>query len=108
MNKKIKDAVKRRDLIPWEKVRGCAFTSDEIRVLDARNKIKHMLREVKQQRKQRELTQEKLAELANLPRTTITKIETGYQNVSLKKIMQVAEAMDMRVEIKLVPMKPKV
>jgi len=92
-------------LIPWEVVRREAFTPQEIRILDARHKIRNTLRKLREEREKRKLTQVVLAKKASLPRTTVSKIESGYQNVSIMKLIQLAEAMDMKVELQLVPMK---
>ncbi|MBD3281097.1 helix-turn-helix domain-containing protein [Candidatus Dojkabacteria bacterium] len=65
------------------------------------------MRKLREKRKRMNLTQEDVAERADIPRTTVSKVETGYQNVSLQKLMQIADAMDMRLEINLVPMNSK-
>ena len=55
-------------------------------------------------RKKRErlgLTQEKLAQLSNLPRTTITRVESGTRNATLQTLMSLAQAMGSTFEFKL-------
>lgn len=44
-------------------------------------------------RKKKKLSQEKLAELANLHRTYIGQIETGKRNIALKNIIKLAKAL---------------
>lgn len=43
------------------------------------------------------LTQEKLAQLANLKRTSVTNIEKGRQSISLPALYDLAHALDMEV-----------
>ena len=43
------------------------------------------------------LTQEKLAQLANLKRTSVTNIEKGRQSISLPALYDLARALDMEV-----------
>ena len=55
-------------------------------------------------RKRREelgLTQEKLSKLSNIPRTTITKVESGTRNATLQTLMSLAQAMGSTFEVKL-------
>ena len=90
-------------LIPWEVVRRENFTPEEIKILDARARIRIATRKIREEREKQKITQEVLAEKANIPRTTLSKIESGYQNVSMLKLMQVANAMDMQIKVELVP-----
>ena len=97
-------AIKNRDkLIPWQVVRDEVFTKKEQRILDARARIRIAIRELRERREKLRMSQEALAKKAKLPRSSVSKIESGYQNVSILKLMQVADAMDMRVEVELVP-----
>ncbi|HEX7018290.1 MAG TPA: helix-turn-helix transcriptional regulator [Patescibacteria group bacterium] len=50
-------------------------------------------------RKKFNLTQEQLAQKASLPRTTITKIESGNYNPTIKTLMTIAEALDKKLKI---------
>ena len=47
-------------------------------------------------RKKKKLSQEKLAELANLHRTYIGQIESGRRNVALKNIAKIAKALGVK------------
>lgn len=40
------------------------------------------------------LSQEKLAEIVNLSREYITRVERGQKNISLKKLFAIADALD--------------
>ncbi len=49
-------------------------------------------------RLKKKLSQEKLAELADLHRTYIGQIETGKRNVALKNIAKLAEALEVSIK----------
>lgn len=53
---------------------------------------------VRKNRLKKKLSQEKLAELANLHRTYISQIESGKRNIALKNIEKIAEALDIEVK----------
>lgn len=48
-------------------------------------------------RKERKMTQEKLAELSRLTRVYISGIEQGKRNVSLEVIAQLAKALEIKI-----------
>ncbi|MDL1896375.1 helix-turn-helix transcriptional regulator [Anaerolineae bacterium CFX7] len=54
-------------------------------------------RRVRELRQAKGLSQEKLAELANLHRTYISSVELGERNVSLKNIEAFANALDVSI-----------
>lgn len=56
---------------------------------------------LREKREKLGLTQAKLAEIANLPRTTITKVESGARNTTLQTLMSMATAMGSEFELKL-------
>lgn len=49
-------------------------------------------------RKSRGLTQDQLAKIAKVPRTTLAYVESGEGNPSLKLVMQIAQALRVRTE----------
>ncbi|OGL42340.1 MAG: transcriptional regulator [Candidatus Schekmanbacteria bacterium GWA2_38_11] len=53
---------------------------------------------VRRCRIKKKLSQEKLAELANLHRTYIGQIESGKRNVALKNIEKIANALGVRIK----------
>ena len=53
---------------------------------------------VRKNRLKKKLSQEKLAELANLHRTYISQIESGKRNIALKNIEKIAKALDIKVK----------
>ena len=52
-----------------------------------------VLRDLRRERKAKGLTQQQLATKVHMPRTMITKIESGSRNVTLDTLMQIAQAM---------------
>lgn len=45
-------------------------------------------------RKEKHFSQEKLAEMVNLSREYITRVENGQKNISLKKLFAIADALE--------------
>lgn len=45
-------------------------------------------------RREKKLSQEKLAEIVDLSREYITRVEKGQKNISLKKLFAIADALD--------------
>lgn len=89
---------------PWDEVRKEHFTSEQIFLTDLKVLLLLEIRKIYKARKERNLTQQQLAKVASVPRTTISKIESGSQNFSIMKLNQVANAMDLAVEINLIPL----
>ena len=56
--------------------------------------LKKLGRAIQRHRKARRLSQEKLAERAGLHRTYIGGIERGLRNITIMKLHQVAQALD--------------
>lgn len=81
------------------------MTAEEIADLELRVRLELALRKFRNTRKKQGLSQKEVAKKANLPRTTISKIETGYQNVSIYKVMQFARALNKDIVIELVDRK---
>ena len=54
-------------------------------------------RDVRIVRKERQLSQEDLAELAGVHRTYIGAVERGEKNVSLRNIARIAQALDVKI-----------
>ncbi len=54
-------------------------------------------------RKSRNLTQKQLAEMTGINQADISKIEHGTANPSVKTLMRLAAAMNMRLKIEFIP-----
>ena len=63
------------------------------------NKTKALAEKVKQWRKKKELTQDKLARNANVPYTTLAKIESGViKNPSIETVMKIANGLGITLD----------
>jgi ribosome-binding protein aMBF1 (putative translation factor) len=60
-----------------------------------------LLQDIRKQRKAKGLTQQQLATKVNMPRTMITKIESGNRNVTVDTLMQIAQAMGKKLVVGL-------
>lgn len=63
-----------------------------------RNPCTEFGRRLRELRLERDLSQEKLGELAGLDRTYVSSAEAGRRNVSLKTICKLAEALGIEAE----------
>lgn len=76
----------------------------EYRKVSRRNKPYYdLLLEIIRHRKRLGITQEELAERADTHQSCISRIESGEHDIRLSTLIEVAEALETRVEIKLVP-----
>lgn len=77
------------------------ITKDEREFIDAEKKYYRLVVTLRKNRERLGFTQEKLAHLSHIPRTTITKIESGSRNATLQTLMSIAQAMGKKIELKL-------
>lgn len=77
------------------------ITKEERKFIDQEKKYYEVVIALRKRREKLGLTQEKLAELSNVPRTTITKVESGTRNATLQTLMSLAQAMGSTFEVKL-------
>jgi len=78
------------------------FTSNQNQLVEEQKKYYRMVMEIRKVRQEKQLTQDQLAQKANLPRTTITKIESGIYNPTINTLMSIAAAMGKNLEVKFV------
>lgn len=62
-------------------------------------RLKTLGMNIKLERIRKELSQEELAELANTSRTTISMIETARQNPTILKVIDIAKALNIDLNI---------
>ncbi|MBU0578705.1 helix-turn-helix domain-containing protein [Patescibacteria group bacterium] len=77
------------------------FTNEQKRIVENEIAYYDALQALKKTRKQQGLTQADLAKKADMPRTTITKVESGSYNPTLHTLMNMAAAMGKRIKITL-------
>lgn len=78
------------------------ITDEERRFIESEKKYYRVIVALRKNREKLGLTQEKLAQMSQVPRTTITKVESGSRNATLHTIMALAQAMGKSVELRLV------
>jgi len=76
-------------------------TPEEQKFIESEKKYYHVVVELRKKREKLGLTQEDLARKSRVPRTTITKVESGSRNATLQTLMAIANAMGESVELRL-------
>ena len=97
--------MKKGKLIPWEQVRKEMFTEEELKKIDKKAEKRIALRQLRELRERYNITQDTLSIKSGIPRSTISKIETGKRNVSIAKLIQIANALGKDLEIRFVDRK---
>lgn len=77
------------------------LTPRDWKFIEAEKKYYYLLSALRKARNSLGLTQEKLSELSNIPRTTITRIESGSRNATIQTLMTMAESMGKTIELRL-------
>lgn len=77
------------------------LTTEEREFVDQEKRYYDVVVALRKRREKLGLTQTKLAELSNVPRTTITRVESGSRNATLQTLMILAQAMGSRFEVRL-------
>ena len=99
MRKKQQDYIK-KNTIPWSEF-SKDFTDEQNRMVESEIAYYDALQSLKKTRTEQGLTQADLAKKASMPRTTITKVESGSYNPTLQTLMNMAAAMGKRIKITL-------
>jgi len=76
------------------------LTPEERQFIEMEKKYYYLRLAMRNKRKKLGLTQEKLSKMSKVPRTTITKIESGSRNTTLETLMALAHSMGSTIEIK--------
>lgn len=58
------------------------------------SRIEQLGQNIAKYRKEKQFSQEKLAEIVDLSREYITRVENGKKNISLKKLFAIADALN--------------
>lgn len=97
--------MKKSILIPWEDARKEMFSKKELQELDIKAEKRIALRQIRELRENYKITQDTLSIKSGVPRSTISKIETGKRNVSIEKLIKIANALGKDLEIRFVDKK---
>lgn len=81
------------------------FSKSELIRIELKAQKRIALRRLKDLRIKQNITQTLLAKKSGLPRSTISMIETGERNVSISKLIQIANALDRDLEIRFIKKK---
>jgi DNA-binding XRE family transcriptional regulator len=77
------------------------ITQEERESIETEKKYMQIVMTLRELRKTLGLTQEELAKKSKLPRTTISKVESGSRNTTLETLTAMAQAMGKRIELNL-------
>lgn len=58
------------------------------------SRLEQLGQNIAKYRKEKQFSQEKLAEIVDLSRVYITRVENGQKNISLKKLFAIADALN--------------
>jgi DNA-binding XRE family transcriptional regulator len=97
--------MKKKNLITIEEYIKKNFTSEDVKEIERVANQRIALREIKELREKYGYSQDTLSIKSGIPRSTISKIETGNRNVSISKLVQIANALDRDLEIRFVKRK---
>ncbi len=100
MNTKLTELLKKNTISLQDFARD--FSSQQEKVAADEIRYYDVLIALKKLRKKMGLSQEQLAKKAAIPRTTITKIESGLYNPTLNTLMTISSAMDKKLQIQFV------
>ncbi|EKD80081.1 MAG: hypothetical protein ACD_40C00211G0007 [uncultured bacterium] len=78
------------------------ITSEEWKIVEAEKKYYHLVAALCKKRDSLGITQEKLSKMSKIPRTTITRVESGSRNATLQTLMAMAQSMGKTIELRLV------
>lgn len=72
---------------------------ENINVMSEKIRLKNLGINIKSERLRKNLSQERLAELTNIPRNSVSLIETGKINPTILKVIDIARVLDVDVNI---------
>lgn len=99
--------MKKDKLITIEELEEEMFSPKELEEIKVEAEKRIALRQIRELREKYNISQKALAIKSGIPRSTISKIETGKRNVSMAKLVQIANALDRDLEVRFVERKRK-
>ncbi len=69
------------------------LTIEENNIMEDKNRLRNLGINIKSERLRRDISQEKLAELTNISRNSISLIETGKINPTILKVVDIANVL---------------
>lgn len=74
-------------------------TMDENNIMEDKNRLRNLGINIKSERLRRDISQEKLAELTNISRNSISLIETGKINPTILKVIDIANVLGVELSV---------
>lgn len=88
----------------WQKVRNEILSNTEVKKEYEKLKPEYeIIREVLNARKNRNLTQQQLADRTGINRADISRLENGNSNPTIAQLQRIAEGMGMTLKVEFVP-----
>ena len=72
---------------------------DENNIMEDKNRLRNLGINIKSERLRRDISQEKLAELTNISRNSISLIETGKINPTILKVIDIANVLGVELSV---------
>lgn len=82
------------------------FTPEQWRIVEEETRSYELLLKFRQERRKQKLSQGGLAKKAKVNRTTLSRVENGIRNATIDTLSKIAHALEMKLEIDLIPLKP--
>lgn len=79
-----------------------SFTKQEEQIVQEKEAYYEILMNIREIRKEKGLTQERLSQISGIPRTTIALIESGKRNATIDTLQSIARAMGKKIVVKLI------
>jgi len=87
----------------WSKAKTIILKNEEVQNELKRNEAEYkIIEEIITARKEKNLTQKGLAELIGTRQSNISRLESGNYNPSLDLLIKIAQAMDKKLEVRIV------
>lgn len=91
-------------MMEWSKVRNEILSNPEVKKEYEKLKPEYeIIREVLNARKNRNLTQQQLADRTGINRADISRLENGNSNPTIAQLQRIAEGMGMTLKVEFVP-----
>ncbi|MEI7603782.1 MAG: helix-turn-helix transcriptional regulator [bacterium] len=92
-------AIKTNSISLDEFIKKQNYTKEELKNIENKSKYYSAVQTLKEMREKMGMTQEELSKKSGIPRSAISKIESGKRNVTIEKLVLLASAMDKKMTI---------
>lgn len=95
--RKIQKLIDEGKLVPFSEIYN-AHSVEEKEEVQKRVEYYNALYKLREVREEKGFTQEDLSSLTGIPRTTISKIESGKRNLTFETLIQILSALSLKIE----------